>query len=136
MAALTQGRNTPARSGDISEPPVAAATRIYIGGMVALNAAGNAVPMTTATTLKGLGRAEEDVDNSAGAAGDKRVRTGRRTYSFNNSAAADAITRADIGNDCFGVDDQTVAKTDGSGTRSKAGKVFDVDAQGVWVKFS
>ena len=49
--------------------------------------------------------------------------------------AADAITLADIGKDCFIVDDQTVAKTDGAGTRSRAGRVFDVDADGVWVDF-
>ena len=53
-----------------------------------------------------------------------------------NSAAADQITAADIGNDCYGVDDQTVAKTNGANTRSVAGKIYDVDAQGVWVKFS
>jgi hypothetical protein len=29
-----------------------------------------------------------------------------------------------------------VAKTNGGSTRSVAGKIFDVDAQGVWVKFS
>jgi hypothetical protein len=33
------------------------------------------------------------------------------------------------------VDDQTVAKTDGTGARSVAGKVFDVDSGGVWVRF-
>ena len=31
------------------------------------------------------------------------------------------------------VDDQTVAKTDGTGTRSAAGVVVNVDALGVWV---
>ena len=31
--------------------------------------------------------------------------------------------------------DQTVAKTNGGNTRSRAGKVFDVDADGVWVDF-
>ena len=32
------------------------------------------------------------------------------------------------------VDDQTVAKTNGSSTRSAAGTIVDVDAQGVWVR--
>ena len=54
---------------------------------------------------------------------------------FANSAAADAITLADIGADCYIVDDQTVAKTSATNTRSVAGKVFDVDAEGVWVDF-
>ena len=52
-----------------------------------------------------------------------------------NSSSADAITLADIGSDCFIVDDQTVAKTSATNTRSVAGKVFDVDADGVWVDF-
>jgi hypothetical protein len=33
------------------------------------------------------------------------------------------------------VDDQTVAKTDGSTTRSVAGIVRGVDTDGVWVEF-
>ena len=136
MAALTKGRNTPARSADIGEFPVKAATRIFAGALVAIDAAGWAVPMSTATTLVGVGRAEATADNSAGANGAIIVRVGRRdAYRFDNSAAADAITRSDIGNDCFGVDDQTVAKTNGTNTRSRAGKVFDVDTSGVWVKF-
>jgi hypothetical protein len=38
------------------------------------------------------------------------------------------------GNDCYLVDDQTVAKTSATNTRSVAGKIVDVDSQGVWVK--
>ncbi|CUH67985.1 hypothetical protein TG4357_03322 [Thalassovita gelatinovora] len=52
-----------------------------------------------------------------------------------NSAAADEITIADIGNKAYAVDDQTVAKTDGTATRSPAGIIDDVDANGVWVRF-
>jgi hypothetical protein len=42
---------------------------------------------------------------------------------------------ADVGKQCYLVDDQTVAKTDGTNTRSPAGFVRDVDADGVWVEF-
>ena len=56
-------------------------------------------------------------------------------FHFANSAAADAIAIGDIGAVCFAVDDQTVAKTNGSSTRSPAGIVEDVDATGVWVRF-
>ena len=35
---------------------------------------------------------------------------------------------------CYIVDDQTVAKTDGSSARSKAGTIVNVDDQGVWVR--
>lgn len=136
MPALTQDRNTLRRNGDQVEPPVAANTRIYAGSMVAINAAGFAVPGATSTTLKAAGVAERRADNSTGAAGDIRVRLRKGAHRFGNSAAADAIALADIGSVCYMVDDQTVAKTNGTNTRSAAGTVFDVDADGVWVNFA
>ena len=135
MAAQTADRNTPLRDGDILNLDVAATTKIYGGSLVARDASGNAVPGATATTLKGVGRAEDQVDNSAGAAGDKTVNIRKGVFRFANSSAGDLIARADIGSDCYIVDDQTVAKTDGTSTRSVAGTVFDVDSVGVWVKF-
>ncbi len=135
MTALTQDRNTLARNGDQKEPPVAANARIFGGSLVAINATGFAVPGSTAQGLVGCGCAEARADNTGGAAGAIHVRVSTRPSQFANSAAADAITLADIGKDCFIVDDQTVAKTDGTGTRSRAGRVFDVDADGVWVDF-
>lgn len=135
MAALTQDRHTLRRDGGLIEPPVAANTRIFTGALVAINAAGLAVPGSTSATLKGVGAALTFADNTLGAAGAIRVRIDKRPARFANSAAADAISLADIGSDCFIVDDQTVAKTNGSNTRSRAGKVFDVDADGVWVDF-
>lgn len=135
MTALATDRRTPERSGDRREPAVKGSTLIYAGAIVAMGADGYAVPMSTATTLKGIGRAQERVDNSSGADGAETVRVDRGIFRYANSAAADEITAADIGNDCYGVDDQTVAKTDGTSTRSVAGTIFDVDAQGVWVEF-
>ena len=57
----------------------------------------------------------------------------RGCFRFANSASADAIALADVGADCYIVDDQTVALTNGSSTRSVAGKIHDVDSSGVWV---
>ncbi|MEM6381657.1 MAG: hypothetical protein AAF739_03215 [Pseudomonadota bacterium] len=136
MAPLTTDRDTKERSRDRRTLPVKAATSIYAGAMVAVGADDFAVPMSTATTLRGVGRAERAVDNSAGADGDLSLDVGAGCYRFENSAGADEITAADIGQPCYGVDDQTVALTDGSSTRSVAGTIFDVDAQGVWVDFS
>lgn len=136
MTALSADRNTPRRSGDKRVVPVAAATVLYAGAMAAINAAGNAVPVTVSTTLKGAGRVERRADNSAGAAGAISAEISAGIFRFANSAAGDLITQADIGSDCYGVDDQTVAKTSATNTRSVVGKVFDVDALGVWVKFS
>jgi hypothetical protein len=135
MAALTGPRNTPRRDGAIREPGVKGATKIWAGSLVAADASGRAVPGATATTLKGLGRAEATVDNT-GADNAVRIKVDAGIHRFGNSASGDLITGADIGADCYIVDDQTVAKTNGTNTRSVAGKIFDVDAQGVWVKFS
>lgn len=136
MAALTQDRNTLRRDGNQMEPPVAAATRIWAGAIVCINASGYAVPGATATTLKAAGVAEVRADNSAGAAGDIRVPTRKGVFRFANSSSGDAIALTDIGATCFIVDDQTVAKTNGTNTRSAAGTVVDVDADGVWVRFA
>ena len=135
MPALIQDRATLRRPGEQIEPPVGANARIYAGSLVAINAAGFAVAASTALGLAACGCAEHRADNTGGPAGAIRVRVSTRPSQFANSAAADAITLADLGKDCFIVDDQTVAKTDGAGTRSRAGRVFDVDADGVWVDF-
>ncbi|WP_336801991.1 hypothetical protein [Kaistia sp. MMO-174] len=126
MAALTSPRNTPRRDNPQVREPVAAA-RILQGALVVLEA-GAAKPGKTATGLIALGVAEETAE-----IGD-RARTRAGTFRFDNSAAADAIAATEIGKTAYIVDDHTVAKTDGTGTRSAAGTVFDVDAQGVWVK--
>ena len=135
MTALATDRNTPRAQGDYREGAVAAAMLIFAGAIVCRNAAGFLVKGATATGLVGVGRAEARVDNSAGAAGDAQLRYQPGVFRFANSAAADEITIADIGKACFVVDDQTVAKTSATSTRSKAGVVDDVDDQGVWVRF-
>lgn len=136
MTALTAERDTQRRSGEKSAAPVAASTKILGGSIVCMNAAGYATKGATATTLKSLGMAEATVDNSAGAAGDQTVPYRRDGwFRFANSASADAITLADVNANAYIVDDQTVAKTDGTSTRSVAGVIRDVDARGVWISF-
>jgi len=134
MTALTRDRNTLRRDGLQFTDPVAAATRIYAGSLVCLDASGNAVPGSTSTTLTARGRAEEHVDNSVGAAGARVIQSRRGVFVFINSAGADEITRADIGATAYIVDDQTVAKTDGTSTRSVAGVIRDLDDHGVWIE--
>lgn len=130
--ALTRDRNTPEREARLTPHPVAATKKIYAGSLVVLNAAGYAEPGSTATTLTAVGRAEAQVDNSAGANGAKTITVRRGVFCFAN--AADAVTRAEIGKSCYVVDDYSVAKTDGTGTRSVAGKVIDLTSEGVWVE--
>lgn len=133
MVALTEARLTPHRSGDTIAAGVAADTRIFEGALVCLNAAGTATKGATALNLIAAGIAVSEADNTGGSAGDVTVEIRKGIFRFANSAAADAITAAEIGDTAYVVDDQTVAKTNGGGTRSAAGTIFDVDAQGVWI---
>ncbi len=130
---LTADRNTREAAGRIYSGPVAAAVKCFAGAMLVRDASGNVKPAVTATGLVAVGRCEKYVDNSSGAAGDVDVPYKPGVFRWANSSAADAITKAEIGDDCYIVDDLTVAKTDGSSSRSIAGKIVDVDANGVWV---
>lgn len=136
MAALTADRNTVARPGDLREPPVKANALIFVGAMVAIDATGFAVPAAAVAALRVIGRADQRADNTGGADGALRIRTHRGVFRYGNSAAADLIGLKDIGQPCYAVDDQTVALTSNSGARPQAGTIFDVDADGVWVRFS
>lgn len=130
--ALSADRNTQERSGVELVLPVAASTIVYAGALVVM-ASGYAKGGVTATGLVAMGRAEEQVDNSAGDNGDKTVRVKRGCFPFANSGGGDLIAKANIGSVCFIVDDQTVAKTSNSNARSRAGMIVDVDQFGVWV---
>lgn len=134
MTALTSERNTPMRAGDTRVEPVAAAVKVFKGSLVMRNAAGFLTKGATALNGIGLGRAEQTVDNSAGAAGAATVEYRRGVFPFANSGGGDLIAQGDVGKLCWIVDDQTVAKTDGGGTRSRAGLIDGVEAGQVWVR--
>jgi hypothetical protein len=137
MTALTQARNTPERAGEVFDFPIKAGVHGYQGGLAVLSG-GYAAPASTATNLVAIGRFEDDADNTGGLNGAFRVRVKRGIFRFANSAGADLIAQADVGQDCWLVDDQTVAKTgaivSSNPTRSRAGKIVDVDSEGVWVQ--
>lgn len=132
MTALSAARRVEEKEDVFSTAPVKGSTTIFQGGIVVMES-GLAVPGKTATGLTTIGIATATVAN-AGADGAAKVTAKRGTYKFGNSASGDAIAAADIGKDCYVVDDQTVAKTSGTNTRSVAGKVIDADADGVWVR--
>ena len=133
MTALTTDRNSPQMLDDIRSQPVAAATKIFAGSIVMRNAAGYMTKGATVVGAFGVGRAEDQADNSAGALGAINVRYRKGTFQFANSTAGDLIAQANVGAKCWIVDDQTVALTNGGATRSPAGIIEAVDAQGVWV---
>ena len=132
MTALSAPRLVSEKAGITSTAPVAAATTIFQGALVVMEG-GVAKPGKTGVGLVVLGVAEDTADNSGGIAGAVAVTARRGTFRFAN-LGADALTAADIGKDAYLVDDQTVAKTSATDTRSVAGKVIDVDAAGAWVR--
>lgn len=111
-------------------------TKVYAGSMVTLTAAGLARNGVQGGT-RVVGVAQSNVDNSSGISGALSVNVKRGCFQFNN-LAADLITPADIGSDCFMVDDDTVARTNGGATRVTAGKVVALEVMGttstVWVQ--
>ena len=130
---LSAPRNTPAIDGVDRVVGVAANAVCYQGGLACQNAAGFAVPGAVATTLIALGRFEETVRGTA-VNGGASVRIRRGIFKFKNSGGGDAITIAHRGLDCFVVDDEQVALTNGTNTRSRAGVIHDVEPDGVWVR--
>jgi len=85
------------------------ATTIYAGGFVACRADGYAVPGDDATGLIFQGVAREYVDNSLGDDGDKAVVVRRR--GLVKATLGHAITIANIGDNVFLADDETVDLT-------------------------
>jgi hypothetical protein len=134
MVALIASRPTQHKAREIAVFPVAAGVKIFAGALVALNAAGYLVPGSVSTTLRYQGKAEDFADNTGGADGAKKVAVRRNlAFKFANHQA-DPVAQADVGNPVYIVDDQTVAKTNGVNTRSPAGKLLAVDADGVWIE--
>lgn len=130
---LTAERQTPYIDSELVAVPVAAATVIFLGAIVCLNASGYAVPGQEATGLVCLGRAEQTVNNSAGAAGDLSVLVRRgKAFGWANSAL-DPVGQAQVGRLCYLEDDQTVSATSNSGARSIAGLVVSVTDDLVYV---
>ena len=136
MAPLTKDRITPRKDGFQYGRPVAATKIIFIGALACLNATGFLVPGAADNTLVADGVSVGFADNSLGLDGELSVIVDKRPHRLNNSTDADLIAAAQIGDNCYVVDDQTVAKTNGGGARPVAGVITDVDDSGVWVKFA
>lgn len=136
MATLSSARNTRERLALDFSYPVAAGAVIYAGSMITLTATGNARNGAQGGS-RVVGVAQGNVSNTGGADGAQRVTVKRGCFQFLN-LPADLVTAADIGADCFLVDDETVARTNGGGTRVIAGKVAAIELMGttstVWVQ--
>ena len=131
MSALTRDRATSYREGIEVEFPVAAATKIYAGSMVCVNAGGYAVPAADTSGYRFAGVALEQVDNTAGVDGVIMIRL-RRSGVFEFDAAA--LTQAKVGDAMYAVDDQTFADTAGVTNHIKVGALVKyVSATKGWI---
>jgi hypothetical protein len=133
MTALTKNIQPPQIRDTLFSFPIAAGAKCFAGGIAVLDAAGNVKPAVTATGLIAVGRFNKYADNTNGAAGALLAEIESGVFRYDN-LAADAITQAEVGDLCYLVDDQTVAKTSGTNTRSVAGRVHKFEASGVYVK--
>ena len=129
MTALTTSRQTAKKMGNLLYLTMAAGAQGFLGGMAQINAAGAGVAASATAANKTVGVFTAD------AAAGEGVNVEKGTFAFGNSTSTDEITKADIGANCYVVDDQTVAKTSNSNARPVAGVIFDVDDYGVWVQF-
>jgi len=109
MAALTADNDILRTQGVEFPFPVAAAETIYAGAMVAVNADGYALPGGDASGLIFEGVAVEQKDNSSGSNGDLDVVLHRR--GLFRMTLGNTITQANVGDNVFLVDDQTVDLT-------------------------
>jgi hypothetical protein len=128
--AATQGIDTPEHPGVVVPLKMAAATKIFAGTIVAVNAAGYAVAGADTAGLVGYGRAEETVDNTDGDAGDLSINVRRGVFLWANSSA-NPLTQAALGTIAYVEDDVTVAVSTNNAV--KAGTVVRIDSEGYWI---
>lgn len=138
MAAMTLERKTKKLSEqtvvNLLHQPMKSNAKILLGAIAVLDG-GFVTPGRTATGLIAIGISEETIDNTGGLDGAIFAPIRQGTFLAFNSGGTDAVTQADVGKDCFIVDDQTVAKTDDTGKRSRAGRVIQIEPTGmVWVQ--
>jgi len=109
MTALTEDKALQYSEGVELPFEMSAGDKIYAGSFVCVAADGYAVPGSDTAGLIFEGVAIEQVDNSAGADGDKSVVLRRR--GLIKALVGTAITIANVGDNVFLVDDQTVDVT-------------------------
>ena len=106
MTAATSDRDTRRSDGKLKAMKMAA-VGVPKGVLVCVNTSGYATNGSDTASYLFAGVSYEQVDNSAGSAGDKEIRvekTGEHTFVYNGGDAAQAV----VGKECYIVDNQTV----------------------------
>jgi hypothetical protein len=126
--ALNQDSRRDEVAGVSRSLPVKAAAECFQGGLAVMDGA-VVKPGVSAAGLRTVGIFAAYAKNG-GADGAVSVEVRRGTFLFKNHGA-NAVTAAHIGSDCYVEDDETVGSL--ATNKSVAGKVFQVEAAGVWV---
>jgi len=106
MTALTEDKAIQRQDGDEKDFPMAASEKIFGGALCCVNAAGYALEGSDTAGLIFQGVSTGQVDNSSGSNGDLDVVLKRR--GLFKAIMDTAITQANVGDNVFLVDDQTV----------------------------
>lgn len=140
MTALAANTSVLERDSHLGMPHelgAAASADIFVGSLVVVEGTNGFIqPGTTALSLVAAGVSLERIDNSSGADGDLDVKFRSGIFKFQNDGGT-PVVQADVGTDCFILDDNTVTG-DNTG-RSRAGTVYKIDTAadnggaGVWV---
>lgn len=138
MTATTNAIVTEMRDGELMPVLLKAGATVLEGTLAIVNADGYAVDSANAA---GAGLICLGVwDNSAhngGLDGDAVAMVRRNKQFLMANSATDPITQDNLGDSVYVADNQTLSKTDGTGTRSIAGRFMGFDTQfdqHVWVE--
>lgn len=125
--------NQSSAKGNVTDIMLAKADAKGKIGEIALLKAGYVYEGQAMTGAKCIGTFACPFDNTGGTNGlEVEINLGHEftEFTFANSTSGDAITQADVGNDCYVAGVATVAKTDGSATRSVCGKIWRLKSNG------
>ena len=128
MAALIQSYETFEKPGLVASYKLSN-VKVYKGALLALNSSGFLIPMAHGTaSLKFPGVANETVDNSAGAAGDKSVNVTKSGSFVFKAASGFSPAQADIGSEVYANTDWEVqVSTTGLTNQYKVGRIVAIE---------
>lgn len=138
MAALTDNRDTQEMLSSFSmrhEKLAGSSDEFYKGQMVCIDVDATGSPIVPAVagdlTLRVVGRCETRL--SAGGSNTAKVKYKSGIFKWNIGTSGEAIDANDVGKICYVIDDNTVGISGNSAANAIAGRIYQVDSDGVWV---
>jgi len=140
MSKATEAINTECRDGILIPIALIASAMVFQGTFAVVGSNGYAIPSAEVggPDQKCIGIWENDAEN-LGSNGEVFGLVRRNQQFLVANSSSDPVTQAELGTQIFIEDNQTVAKTDGNGTRSIAGRFMGFDTEyttHVWVEIA